>query len=95
MRCAAAAGLVSAVLVFGASTASGASLAASWLRPSGHVLVDRAPKARSAPRSCAAHRWRGVWGAEARILPVACEQPPKSDLLLQIHKASSLALLGW
>jgi hypothetical protein len=95
MRCAVAAGLISAAVLFGASSAAGASLAASWLRPGNHAVLVRAAKVRSVPRSCAAHRWRGVWGPESRLLPVACEQPPRSSVLLQIQKASALALLGW
>ena len=105
MRCAAAAGLVSATVLLGASSADGAALAVrtqagvvvgtSWLLPHNRVVVARAAKVHSVPRSCAAHRWRGVWGAESRLLPVACEQPPRSNLLLQLHNLSWLALLGW
>jgi hypothetical protein len=102
-RCSAVVALLSAGILFAAPVASGSSL--SWIgrghqRPlaaawSFGARVGVAPaRDRSTTRSCAVDRKRAVGAWDWRLLPVACEQPPRSNLAFQLDWASVAAVFG-
>lgn len=96
--------LLAAGILFAASVASASSLA--WAgrghpRVAAKALSLRAPTGRlgsagnrTTTRSCAADRKHSAGPAGWRLLPVACEQPPRSNLLLQLDWASLAGLFG-
>jgi hypothetical protein len=103
-RYSAVAALLAAVVLSGAPVASGSSL--SWSADAyprvavvkarslpvqaGRTLVSR----RSSTRSCAADRRHTLGPLGWQLLPVACEQPPRSNLVFQLRWLSLAGLFG-
>jgi hypothetical protein len=62
----------------------------AW-RGATHTIVLGTPQRRS-PLSCSAHAVRSLGWLERKLQPVACEQPPRSNLLVRLPVPSVLLL---
>jgi hypothetical protein len=54
--------------------------------------IDLGARERRAELSCSAHAVRSLGWLERKLLPVACEQPPRSNLLFRLPVPSVLLL---